>query len=113
METFSDYTIHCTPEQAKKALELGAQIVYINTFVQHSTIETLTDKGYAVIPTAEQMIGWLDTKKVHVDVCYESDDRYYYVLNYLDTISDFYSTRPEATLAGIDAALNYLIKNKK
>lgn len=53
METISDYTIYCTEEQTKKALELGAPIVYSNTFSQHSTIETITDKGYAVIPTAE------------------------------------------------------------
>lgn len=102
------YTIYCTPEQTKKALELGAPIerdgyedrpyVYID--------------GAYLIPTTEQMIGWLEGQGIHVDICYESDNRFYYVFDFDDFVSDFYPTRKEATLAAIDAALGYLINKK-
>ena len=58
------YTINCTSEQTKKALALGAPI-------DHSGVpfEDLESLGYSeyyktiiygIIPTAEQMIGWLE-----------------------------------------------------
>ena len=49
------YTIYCTAEQTKKALELGAPIEYGNDFYHK-------DYGTLALPTAEQLIGWLRTQ---------------------------------------------------
>ena len=80
------YTIYCTEEQTKKALELGAPLncCYHNDDFQN-TIK-IGSLHYVEIPTAEQMLGWLE---------------------------DNYESRKEATLAAIDAALEYLINNRK
>ena len=50
------YTIYCTEEQTKKALELGAPI--------ESEYIELICKSFLIYPTAEQMIGFiLDSDK--------------------------------------------------
>lgn len=114
------YTIYCTEEQTKKARELGAPIKatsfptpnrvdYDDCYVEY--------KGYYLeIPTAEQMIGWLEKQGILVDVSSAFNHTNVKIYGYRigfgfnDYVSDAvdYPTRKEATLAAIDAALDYL-----
>lgn len=112
------YSILCTNEQTKKALELGAPIETYKPIIINSknggsfttpTIETVT---------AEQMLGWLEEQESIISIEVTIYDGYWqgYVetTNYKDAIGkNGYSSRKEATLAAIDAALNYLLTNKK
>lgn len=125
------YTIYCTEEQVKKALKLGA-LIEVETILA-SDYETSRDnkvhvsehlaksapyQEYAIIPTAEQMIGWLEEQyfnEIHVEqnarktwsyIMYDKKD------NCIDEQYG-YTTRKEATLAAIDVALDYLIKVKE
>lgn len=111
------YTLYCTHEQTKKALGLGAPIerdgyedrpyVYID--------------GAYLIPTAEQMIGWLEEKGIQISImfCYKvSSLRWNYDLDNTNIIlfehnSIGYPSRKEAVLAAIDASLEHLTNNKK
>lgn len=101
------FTIYCTPEQCEKALKLGAPI----TRVSHSL-------GEPFIPecTAEQMIGWLEEQNLRVTLhvnCFDKwCSRIYTSDVMLAFITSWFDTRQEATLAAIDAALDYLIKQK-
>lgn len=62
-----EYTIYCTKEQTLKALELGASInircsyngYHPLPFIKEITIEP---HHFAEVPTAEQMVGWLQSK---------------------------------------------------
>lgn len=110
MKTIGDYTINCTPEQTKKALELGAQIerdgfedrpyVYID--------------GAYLIPTAEQMIGWLEEQDGIKDITVCKTGMWIWGKNHtLIEGGSTYSSRQESTLAAIDAALEYLTNNKR
>lgn len=62
------YTIYCTEEQAKKALELGAPIETIrlqtgeNPPIDSIYISQQFEHYY--IPTAEQMLGWLEEQGI-------------------------------------------------
>ena len=120
MKTISDYSIYCTPEQTKKALGLGAPIYVYDKRNSDAIREldvTLKDKVelpnglYAEIPIAEQMIGWLEEQE-KID--------FFCIANFgfdLQTTNDGiiaernFPSRKEATLAAIDAALEYLVKN--
>lgn len=128
MKTIQDYTIHCTTEQTKKALELGAPI-------EIKTIEEAPKDWQgkacftgmatcAKFPTAEQLIGWLEEQGISVKAmcfswCNENKPTwqvhaYQSTTNFWDEIAFGHSKScKEATLAAIDAALDYLIKNKK
>lgn len=102
------YTIYCTPEQTRKALELGAPIerdgfedrpyVYID--------------GAYLIPTAEQMIGWLEEQESFSNICIRKtmggNHSSACYCNGETLLSKVFSSRKEATLAAIDAALEYL-----
>lgn len=106
MKIFSDYTIYCTEEQTNKALELGAPL---NTW------------GFArepVIPTAEQMVGWLEEQEGVYDIhlLRTADGEWKYDVT-TKCVSDnrMYgrcSSRKVATLAAIDAVLEYLTNKK-
>lgn len=111
-----EYTIYCTESQAKKALELGAPIEEIGYNCQQGYI-------YEKV-TAEQMIGWLEEQGISVKAmcfswCNENKPTwqvhaYQSTTNFWDEIAFGHSkSSKEATLAAIDAALDYLIKNKK
>ena len=67
MESISDYSIYCTEEQTKKALELGAPINF--RWLYHGIPfhkEVNIEYGhYAEIPTTEEMVGWLEEQGVH------------------------------------------------
>lgn len=129
METIDDYTIYCTPKQTKAALELGAKIVI---FSNKGQISDETAKRWNMfnvgivtyrLPTTEEMIGWLEEQGVKCFVLQDiyDDDSYNIQINkelirtghpqYNYPLS--YNSRKEATLAVIDAALEYLSNNKK
>ncbi|MBQ0073094.1 MAG: hypothetical protein KBT34_02745 [Prevotella sp.] len=121
------YKIYCTEEQTRKAFELG---VLIETLPHSFSLpkETL-DKckfvditnAYLKIPTAEQLIERLESKKeIHEIEIATVDDEYgqgwYYCVFDKDICNvrfdrDF-SSQKEATLAAIDAALEYLTNKK-
>lgn len=125
------YTIYCTKNQARKALELGAPIEFKTLchydlqngkFIPYPDLDIDIDgEPILILPTVEQMIGWLEEQKS--DMRFEVATgiahtwHYYIHLNYGNHYhnlfnSDF-SSRKEATLAAIDAALDYLSKDKK
>ena len=112
------YSIYCTSEQTRKALELGAPI---ETLQYNSTIvKTVTTfKGFAIIPTAEQMIGWLEEQEdiSEFDIAIWEKPMWAFRVLLIDKPSingmHLFTSRKEATLAAIDAALEYLMNNKK
>lgn len=115
----NEYTTYCTSEQTRKALELGAPIQFasINDIRLGRYIEVESNNEAYVIPTVEQMIGWLNDKGLLVsivpncgDYCWQVWERSLIVdMSETETIS----TIKEATLAAINAALDYLNKNNK
>ena len=118
-----NFTIHCTEEQTKKALELGAPIEALYSKADYlQRIPTVSIKGEYVtydyfIPTAEEMIGWLEEqdniKSVEVT---QSFGWHYRVKRKSNDAENWIRgdcrNRKEATLAAIDAALEYLTNNK-
>lgn len=125
MKAISDFTIYCTKEQTLKAIELGAGIDNSSSqFDSDCTdnIELLSNGLYAIIPTSEQMCGWLRTEGVHLSILYSKFRNLYsvqcvefdgmYIRDDDGSIKYFISDK-QATLAAIDAALDYLTNNKK
>lgn len=55
------YTIYCTEEQTKKAIELGAPISFnkVGEGLPSHHLVSREKRGYYEIPTAEQMIGFI------------------------------------------------------
>lgn len=124
------YTIYCTKEQTKLAYKLGAKIksammpLDIAISINKARIPlNNTDALILTPPTAEQMIGWLEEQKVIINIILTGvlDKGYNYELYYrnanhkIHNKNEFgqYMNREFATLAAIDAALEYLIDNKK
>ena len=119
------YTIYCTEEQTKKALELGAPITHGNSRFDNDELSPIGDMDgvwmYAIIPTAEQMIGWLEEQEDIYTIEFDKTSItgwrygvYYKADNKSCCMSkNKFSSRKEATLAAIDAALEYLTNNKK
>lgn len=128
------YTTYCTEEQTRKALKLGAPILKFKNAITRDDIphfiegEVMKDWTLFFCPTAEEMLGWLEeTYDLHINIDYRRNyaddadgnivDEWYYYCFFLsiadncfygeDTL-DEYSSRKEATLAAIDAALDYL-----
>lgn len=111
------YSIFCSEEQTRKAMALGAPIrkkVYpieilnkCNLFSHHGQIR--------IIPTTEEMIGWLEEQKtitaINIDYYVTGNAWACWIKFKEGTLNkqDF-SSRKEATLAAIDAALDYLEK---
>lgn len=125
----NEYTIFCTPEQSFKALKLGASLYKLSMSVDDSH---LRDKSIRIdeenelidyaIPTAEQMIGWLEEKGIAIILksLMDGDGICYcwlvHTFNYEEDLlwrDDKMLSRKEATLAAIDAALEYLTNTKK
>lgn len=143
----SDYTLYCTEEQTKKALELCAKpkiidsqervkkkierirdtygissceyrnATYYLVEVRYKNVPNIVVVNQVVykLPTAEQMIGWLETHKIFIhvnpcsDVCcnWHISSKGYNKYGYTSDIS-VCKSRKEATLAAIDAALEHL-----
>lgn len=113
-----EYTIYCTEEQTRKAFELGAPINLYRQKITPLSVEVHDDK-YALPITAEQMIGWLRKEKGLFVEPYLNGECSYSFSPIVSTKEDGEIIRceaedspEEATLAAIDAALDYLIKNK-
>lgn len=130
-----EFIIYCTEEQTKKALALGAKIKTVmskynatnanknceqgkesfDEYLKKGIIflsNGFSAKAYS-IPTAEQMIGWLESGRIdHIDIFKHANMWRFDIFCTWDRRlhcepSHFYS-RPEATLAAIDAVLEYL-----
>lgn len=109
------YTIYCTEEQTKKALELSAPIEVsqrIEKVVNRKYFSDLSDFTFTIIPTAEQMLGWLEVQGFHFDFEYMTMTCCMVQYNHEYINNPICGTRKEATLAGIDAALEYLTNKK-
>lgn len=122
----NNYIIFCTEEQTKKALELGAPLEFIEEgkSVMGKYLYVPQKWGYYIIPTAEQMILWLEMHNCfkYITVMNPSlkneQDMWVGLVYFTDNDKypiavETYSSRKEATLAAIDAALNYLINKKE
>lgn len=129
MKTISDYTIYCTPEQTKTALELGAPIEWLDSRKYHDAMnfnnksfeETYNDVVCVIVDdnvylsvTAEQMIGWLRSQGFRFKIEELSDT----ITAYRTTFGYWYkcgqSSNPKgATFAIIDNALEYLTKKQR
>lgn len=118
----TEFTIYCTPEQIKRALQVGAPIELQSEYYHPTEHDLKLDNpipcesytyGYhcAKCPTAEQMIGWLRSKGFRFKIEELSDT----ITAYRVTFGYWYkvgqSSNPKgATFAVIDAALEYVIK---
>ena len=105
------FTIYCTEEQTKKALELGAPIKYVLI----GPIGKDTKKYLE--PTAEQMIGWMEEQKSFSNICVRKtmggNHSSACYCNGETLLNKVFSSRKEATIAAIDAALEYLKSTKQ
>lgn len=108
------FKIYCTEEQTKKALELGAPI-------EITTIDSgnpFCPNYGAVAPTAEEMVGWLEEQEEISDL-HIFKPLVHWTFELYASNGDgknnqpLFNSRKEATIAAIDYALNFLIKNKK
>lgn len=118
MRRFANY---CTEEQTKKAFELDAPLIKCDSrdkrmmYCDHLCYPRIADYPY-VIPTTEEMVGWLEDQGLHISIIYND-------CTYKPEVRDMHdgfinkdehlSSHKNATLAAIDAALEYLSKNKK
>lgn len=118
------FTIYCTPEQTKKALELGAPIGKVRIsgrdtsrpvfYTDDTNKNTECDAYY--IPTAEQMIGYLEEKySLHFLTGIDDEDKFFFNVYHTEGYIEVRgcNSRKEATLAAIDATLEYLANNKQ
>ena len=65
MKTMSDYTIYCTREQTERAYKFRARIVkMVEEFNAIPSCYVDKSNNLYEIPTAEQMIGWLEDKRI-------------------------------------------------
>lgn len=122
--TINQYSIHCTPEQTMKALELGAPLKIIDNeyderIYQFICGNTQNGKALYIIPTAEEMIGWLEEQNDIEEITIQRNRAFHswaYLVtnkrNKLISSSNRYQSRKEATISAIDAALEYLVDNK-
>ena len=114
------YTIYCTEKQINKALELG---VPIEVDFQFNSKTVIINKKAYIVPTAEQMIGWLERQRLviietlRVTHPIAGISWYSYKLIFPWRKEEYneikYNSRREATLAAIDAAFDYLSKNNE
>lgn len=120
----NNYAIYCTEEQTKKALELGAPIEVshrIESVVNRKYFSDLINFTFTIIPTSEQMIGWLEEQDKICSIEITLYEGYWqYIVRIFNHDEDVWNdeydaclTRQEATLAAIDAALEYLSNQKK
>lgn len=109
------YTILCTQEQTQKALELGAPIKQTEHQEDLVNVDYTIDVNVAtILPTAEQMLGWLEDQGLEL-YTYKPIDKWVIDISGNDFcfMVDECNSRKEATLAAIDAALEYLSNNQK
>lgn len=113
------YTIYCTEAQTKKAVELSAPVEICNERIINipPRVYIKNKHEWYKLPTAEQMLLWLEENNIHV--CIMTHDLGTCGFCYDFEINDFLypeivkKSRREATIAAIDAALEFLSNNKK
>lgn len=107
------YTTHCTEEQTKKALELGAPVKKI-TFARPMDGQEIVilDGDFYLVPTAEQMIGWLRSK--NIEFHFDDETNYWSIERDIENAKPFkwYNYSDKKELDAIDAALGELSKEK-
>ena len=129
----NNYTIYCTSEQTRKAFELGAPIEKDCSAHLHDPYRTTYIDGcsyckYYCNPTAEEMMGWLEDKRIIIifmptikddgsyrwvaHVWYFQDENFQDEIVWIDSENLSHLSRKKVTLAAIDAALEYLSNNK-
>lgn len=116
------YKIYCTESQTKKALGLGAPIerghegsryfnIGVPTFYDENDEVCRVKNSIIFISTAEEMIGWLEEQGITEILITRNVYDWIYVIIRKEKVIDgdnSYPTRKEATLAAIDAALEYI-----
>ena len=118
--TMNRYALYCTAEQTKKAIELGAPIEKKEIQLCDNAKHFFWYDGfYYNYPTAEEMIGWLEEQESICSIEINNDTinkvwMYFLYTNKEETTEwkSLFPSRKEATLAAIDAALDYLSNNK-
>lgn len=107
----NEYTIYCTPRQTTKANKLGAPVILWEDFpsITTATGYYLEDTTMFALPTAEQMINWLEEQGFGFELT-----NVYSSVDYKDKgcIGMYGGIRKETTIMAIDAALEYLSNNK-
>ena len=130
MKTISNYTICCSAEQTRKALELGAPIKNYIIYEESRKLiciaksdnnieeyekelnkyhQTIIGDMIYCLPTAEQMIGWLRSEGIKFLLSDEPDSEgcYWFIGNSEEPIACG-QEKENKELAAIDAALEYL-----
>lgn len=123
------YILYCTESQTRKAIELGAPILqhpFHESVIKgnEKLFENITNINgkYYCLPTAEQMLGWLEEQRLAIDVVSDNGGFEWSVwikkehcsnYSFIEENDRYFPSRQEATLAAIDAALEYLTNNKK
>lgn len=110
------YTIRCTPEQTKRAYNLGAPIQKGQGIYHGVKTISITPQHegsfYVIVPTIQQMIGWLRKEKYFsfnvIDGCYSNIK--IKVTFGIELIYEDWGDTEKNTLKAIDAALSYLEK---
>lgn len=123
MKTMQDYELRCTAEQTRRAYELGAPLeeqCIGNNNVDLDSISVSNGYGgsiYLIIPTTQQMMGWLREQGVNAYAAFEGVNMYLPICFvgdsvYQEDIAQYliYKKPEQAELAAIDAALDYLEK---
>lgn len=115
------YTLYCNEEQTRKAFELGAPIEVshrIESVVNRKYFGDLSNFTFTIIPTAEQLIGWMEDNGINeITIQRTSPFNTWGMSIDFDGESpmethDAYFSRKEATNAAIDVALKYLMSKK-
>lgn len=121
------YTIYCTPEQTRKALQLCAPIDKVPIsgrenrpcfFTKSPDEEGWNDCDAYYCPTAEQMCGWLEEKHNMRFNIYRygpkdnNDASIYFREDRRETFYRIKRSYKESLLAAIDEALDYLTSTK-
>lgn len=135
----TEYNLYCTPEQTRKGLELGAPIkIFGNEYMTRDLVKRAKEEGQIeviekemnrvdhatvigdlifCIPTAEQIMQWLESKGIKISIMYGYDEcgRWSYDIDgemYMDLQPiGTYTSRKEATNAAIEETLNYLMNH--
>lgn len=121
------YTLYCSLEQTKKALELGAPIerghegskyfnIGVPTFYNENDEICRVKNSVVFVPTAEEMLGWLAEQGLAIDTEWSWNGQVTMWVWYNPEKELIYTSHAnslkEATLAAIDSALEYLKQQK-